>query len=106
MRFPPNEPLERAAAEREYRIAFEEFSQQARIVQLLIAQPNPDRAAVDAAFLGLKNAHLAYTNRRNILANFLLPPSTQDRFPEKIHFATGECRPHQENRKTAVGSCW
>jgi hypothetical protein len=71
MRFPLSENLGRSAAEREYRIAFEDFSQQARNFQLLTAQPNRDRAAVDAALLGLENAQLAYTNRRNVLANQL-----------------------------------
>jgi hypothetical protein len=71
MRFPPTEQLGRAAAEREYRIAFEEFSQQARKFQSLTAQPNLDRAVVDAALLDLEKAHLAYTNCRNVLADQL-----------------------------------
>jgi hypothetical protein len=66
-----SEQLGRAAAEREYRIAFEEFSRQARNFQLLIAQPNRDRAAVDAALFDLEKAHLVYTNRRNMLASQL-----------------------------------
>jgi hypothetical protein len=71
MRFTPSEQLGRSAAERGYRIAFEDFSQQARNFQRLTAQPNQDRAAVDAALLDLENAHLAYTNSRNALANQL-----------------------------------
>jgi hypothetical protein len=71
MSFPPSEQSGLAGAEREYRIAFEEFSQQARNFQLLTAQPNRDRAAVDAALLDLEKAHLAYTYRRNVLANRL-----------------------------------
>lgn len=61
------------AAERGYREAFQDFSKQVRIVQLLQAQPNPDRAEIDRALIELAQAHHRYHARREVLALYFLP---------------------------------
>lgn len=53
-------------------MAFQEFSQKARKVQLLTAQPNPDRAAMVAALVDLEKVRLAYNACRDRLATQLL----------------------------------
>jgi Protein of unknown function (DUF2934) len=57
---------------REYRKAFEEYSQKARKFQLLTAQQNPDKAAIVAALVELEKVRVAYNRRRDELAKQLL----------------------------------
>lgn len=59
-----------------YRDAFEDFGHKARQVQLLMAQPNPDRSAIDTALLELEKARVAYQRRRDAFAQQLLQSST------------------------------
>jgi Protein of unknown function (DUF2934) len=56
-------------------MAFQEFSQMARKVQLLTKKQNPDRAAIDAALLELEKVRVAYNSRRDELARQLLSSS-------------------------------
>jgi uncharacterized protein YciW len=57
---------------REYRRAFQEFSQKARKFQLLTAQQNPDRAAIVAALVELEKVRVEYNRRRDEVAKQLL----------------------------------
>ena len=70
---------------REYRIAFQAYSQQARKVQLLTAQPNPDRAAMAAALLELERVRVAYNERRDALAKQLLSHTLPELDSSRAH---------------------
>lgn len=61
-----------AALEREYRIAFHNFSEKVRAVQSFTTESHPDEAAKAAACLELQTAHRIYTDHRNALAEHLL----------------------------------
>jgi len=63
-----------------YECAFEEFSRQARAVQLLTSQPNVDRSKLDAALLELERARVVYDRSRDALAESLLPAPLRDQF--------------------------
>ncbi len=56
----------------EYRSAFAEFAQKVRQAQALMAAPNPDWQAIDAALLELEKARVNYNHRRDILADQLV----------------------------------
>ena len=55
----------------EYRRAFDDFCMRAHRIQVLLAQPNVDRVAVDAALLELEKARVLYNIRRDSLARKL-----------------------------------
>jgi len=55
----------------DYRIAFTEFAQKVRQARALMAAPNPDWQAIDAALLELEQARVTYNHRRDILAQQL-----------------------------------
>ncbi len=63
-----------AMADEEYRMAFHNFSEQARKVQDLSSRPDVSQAALDAAVIDLEHAHCVYKQRRDELAQFMLPP--------------------------------
>src|ERR1700685_2593211 len=56
----------------EYRNAFAGFAQKVRQAQALMAAPNPDWQAIDAALLELEKARVNYNHRRDILAEQLV----------------------------------
>jgi hypothetical protein len=62
-----------ATVERQYRLAFEDFSRKAQWVQSLTEQPNGDQRAFEAALLALEKAHLAYDDARDALVRVMLP---------------------------------
>lgn len=66
---------------RDYRRAFACFSQTVRRVQALTAQPDPDRAALDAALLEMEKARVTYNSRRDALAESLLPGPDREALP-------------------------
>lgn len=70
--------LNNEEAWRQYRTAFQEYSQMARKVQLLTNQHMPDRAAIDAALLDLERVRVIYNSRRDALARQLLASSEPD----------------------------
>ena len=88
---------------REYRSAFQQFSQRARKVQLLTTQPNPDRAAIDAALLELEKARLAYNRRRNVLAAQLLCSPSNDKCLARM---TDTSQPQAERVKHIAKLVW
>ncbi|HLJ16583.1 MAG TPA: DUF2934 domain-containing protein [Bryobacteraceae bacterium] len=61
-----------AEAWQQYRTAFQEFARNATRVQVLTAQPNPDRTAVEAALVELEKARVTYNQSRDALAQQLL----------------------------------
>ncbi len=58
-----------------YRRAFDEFAQWVEQVQVLMANPNPDRNTVNAALLELDKARAVYNRRRDEWAKYLLHSS-------------------------------
>ena len=58
-----------------YRRAFEEFARCVEEVQVLAANPNPDRDKVTAAQLELQKARSVYKHRRDEWARHLLQSS-------------------------------
>jgi hypothetical protein len=56
-----------------YEAAFQEFSRKVARVQFLSAQPDADRAAMDAGLLDLEKARVVYNECRDAWANRLLP---------------------------------
>ena len=58
-----------------YRRAFDEFAQRVEQVQVLMANPNPDRNNVKTALLELEKARVVYNHRRNEWAQVLLQSS-------------------------------
>ena len=63
-----------AVAEEEYRTAFHDFSEQVHRVQDLMSQAGVSQSVRDAAVIDLERAHCAYKQRRDALAQFMLPP--------------------------------
>jgi len=61
----------KSGAWREYRRAFEEFAKRVRQVQNLTAQPQADRAAIDAALREADRARAVYSQTRDVLAQCL-----------------------------------
>jgi hypothetical protein len=76
-----NESLETADTWRAYRRAFDDFAQRVQQLQWLTAQPNPDRAVLEAARFELERARAVYNICRDALAQPLLQSSTRDAFP-------------------------
>jgi hypothetical protein len=58
---------------REYRDAFERYSNMVRRVRQLVDQPNVDPADVDAAVLEMETARRLYVSCRNALAETIQP---------------------------------
>ena len=59
-------------AENAYRRAFDEFARWVEQVQLLTANPNPDREIVKSALLEREKARIAYNRSRDEWASHLL----------------------------------
>jgi hypothetical protein len=59
-------------AEMAYRRAFEEFARWVEEVQVLTANPNPDRGRVEVALVQLEKARVVYNQRRDEWARHLL----------------------------------
>jgi hypothetical protein len=59
----------------DYRSAFAEFAEKVRRARALVAAPNPDWHAIDAALLEVERARVSYDHRRDILAQELLNSS-------------------------------
>jgi Protein of unknown function (DUF2934) len=75
-----------AAVERQYRLAFEEFSRKAQRVQSLAENPDGDQRAFEAALVDLEKAHLAYDYARDALVRAMLPaPQQQARLSHREH---------------------
>jgi hypothetical protein len=62
-------------AEKAYRRAFDVFARWVEEVQLLTANPNPDRDKITAALFELEKARVAYTLSRDEWAERLLQTS-------------------------------
>ena len=66
----------------DYRNAFAEYSLKVRQAQSLMAAPNPDRQAIDAALLELEKARAVHNHQRDLVAqqllNSSLPPPASD----------------------------
>ena len=58
-----------------YRRAFDQFAQWVEQVQVLMANPNPDRDTVKTALLELEKARAVYNHRRDEWARYLLQSS-------------------------------
>jgi hypothetical protein len=69
-------------AELEYKRAFDEFARVVGRVQALVAQPDNDRQAVEAARVNLEEARVAYIQARDAWAQYLLPSSEPDAEPK------------------------
>ena len=83
-----------------YRQAFEEFSRSVQQVQALTANPNPDRAALDAALLKLEKARENYDRCRNAVAEQLLPDAA------RREFSPAEPEPHADRVKSVAQLLW
>ena len=60
---------------RSYRIAFADLTQKVQRARALMAVPNPDQQAIDAALLELEKARVEYNRSRDVLAEQLLSAS-------------------------------
>src|SRR5580658_4432490 len=66
-----------ATVERQYRLAFEDFSRKAQQVQSLSKHANSDQTAFEAALVELERAHLAYDDARDALVRAMLPAAAK-----------------------------
>jgi len=73
-----NESSRKAELWREYRRAFEEFSEKLRRVQSLTCDLRCDQVALETALLELERARVLYGARRDSLAGQFWPASTRD----------------------------
>ena len=80
-----------------YTETFAEYSEKARSLQSLTAEPNPDKAAIDLALLELEKARLAYNTCRDALAAELLRSSI---------FVACSPRVHSDRVRTIAGLRW
>lgn len=68
---------------RQYRLAFQHFSDQARTVQRLKAEATPDVTSVESALLELERARVEYSNTRDLLAYSLMQrPQVRQTHPD------------------------
>ena len=74
-------PVTKADSWRNYRAAFDEFSERVKDVQNLTAHPNPDQGAIDIALLELEKARVTYNASRDALAQQLLPAPVREILP-------------------------
>ena len=81
-------------AEQAYRRAFDEFAKKAQYVQTLMARPNVDPLALEAALLELECAHVAYDLYRDQWVQQLLPSANRNaklKTPREVEDAHEDC---------------
>jgi hypothetical protein len=79
-----------------YRRAFAEFTQKVHQTRALMAAPNPDWQAIDAALLELERAHVNYNRHRDLIAQQLL----------KQPMASGSVQPAADRVKAVAQLRW
>jgi DUF2934 family protein len=80
--------------EQAYRQAFDDFAKKAQYVQTLMAKPQVDPEALEAALLDLECAHVTYDLYRDQWVQHLLPPATRSaklKTPREVEDAHGDC---------------
>jgi Protein of unknown function (DUF2934) len=86
-----------------YRSAFADFSQKVRAVQAMIADPTPDRAAIDTALLQVEKARVRYNQSRDKVARYLLASTASQPLPALEYDSPDE---YEERVRTIAKLLW
>jgi len=87
-----------------YDDVFQQFSLQVRLLQSLTSHSTPDREAVEEARRRVEQAHFAYRESRDLLADFMLSRHAAIRREEGQQVVPGHPPAHAETRHEPQGS--